>query len=96
MHTPETKPNHSYVVFYRSADSSFLLGGVKQSETSRFEDREQAEQRAAGIVDIHAGLVPPVRVITEIREVSKAPEIYRDGSTIGCSWGRAKQFREVC
>jgi hypothetical protein len=62
----------SWYVRYRSTDGRTLLGGVMQSETSRFQFRKQVEDRIEGIKDVHPGR----EVHFDILESSLPPEIF--------------------
>ena len=85
------KTGTSYVAVYWSTDSKRpMLGGVGKATTSRWELREQAEERLQGIIDVHAKLDSPLVVAGEVREIAGKPEIFSDGSCIGFNWGKAK------
>ena len=82
---------HSYYVEYWSTDPlRCMLGATFRSQTSRFESRADAQTRLDGIIDVHAKLDRPLIVAGVINESDLRPEIYSDGSTIGCNWGKAK------
>lgn len=84
-----------FIARYWSTDPKRpMLGGRGKGESSRFETREDAEARLQASVDIHAGLTPPLVVAGEVLEVKGKPEIYSDGSTIGCKWGKALEARK--
>lgn len=85
----------SYIAVYWSTDPKRpMLGGRGKGESSRFESRADAENRLAGVIDVHAKLDSPLVVAGEVREVKGKPEIYSDGSTIGCKWGKALEARK--
>ncbi len=81
----------AYIVEYESADPKrTMLGGVVgKARSSRYESRMDAEHRKDGIVQVHAELNTPLTVYAVVREVSGSPEIYSDGSVVGCKWGKA-------
>jgi hypothetical protein len=79
-----------FIAKYWSTDEKrMMLGGVRKSESSRFETRKDAELRLQSAIAIHAELDVPLTVSGEVIEVSGKPEIFSDGSTIGCKWGKA-------
>lgn len=86
----------SFKVVYRSADPKrTLLGGVGCSESSHYESREDAEARLQGIIDVHAKLDTPLEVIGEVQGSMHKPEIFADGSCIGCTWGKAAEIAQA-
>jgi len=62
----------SFYAKYWAADGGYLLGGIKQSQTSRFQLRADAELRLAGIVDVHPGR----QIMHTIVESKMYPEIF--------------------
>lgn len=43
----------SFIAVYRSTDGNLLLGGVLQSQSSRFERKEDAQERLRQVMDLN-------------------------------------------
>jgi len=68
----------SYYVHYRSTDPArTLLGGVRESTSSRFSHKLDADARLACIIAIHADLPRPLKVEGRIAISTLPAEIVR-------------------
>lgn len=85
-----------FVAYSKPVDpKKFMLGGVKENTTSRFETREMAQSALNSTIEIHAQLTPPTKVQGEVKEVEGSIEVFSDGSTPGCGWGRALDIKRI-
>lgn len=61
----------SFYAKYRCTDSGCLLGGVKESQTSRYQTREDAEKRLLNIIEVNSN-----RCTGEVLHSNLPPEIF--------------------
>ena len=62
----------SYFAQYRSTNGQCLVGAVMKGQSSRFDDRADAEQRLADTIEINGS-----HCTGEVVESDKYPEIFR-------------------
>jgi hypothetical protein len=61
----------SYFARYHAIGDHWLLGGVRQGQTSRFDTREDAQLRLDGTIELNNG-----HCVGEVVESDKYPEIF--------------------
>ena len=78
----------SFIVKYRATKpGTYLLGGVLQSQSSRWGDRRDAETYAETVRELNAHADPEIIIVANMRR----PEIYRH-----CSGAEAQAIGGHC
>ncbi len=83
----------SFYVKYWMEDGGWMLGGVKKSESCRYQRREDAQSRIDGIAELY----PDRKVEYEIVESQLTPEIFHhcvdsSATCVGCRCGGCKKI----